>query len=240
MRNAETKTQKSKLKAQNHSSKVKAVGRKVKIGVLDIQGSVEEHAMMLEECGAEVVFVKTVRDLENIRGLIIPGGESTHISMMLKRGGLFDTIKKKIKSGMAVYGTCAGAILLAKKILGDNGSIGVKSFNVIDAEIERNAYGRQTDSFEVDVEIPVLGEKVGYKGNVTRKKVRDFPAIFIRAPKIKSVGKNVEILAKYKNEIVMAEGKFGNAQKNNILISTFHPELTNDIRVHEYFIKMAA
>ncbi|MFA6550572.1 MAG: pyridoxal 5'-phosphate synthase glutaminase subunit PdxT [Candidatus Gracilibacteria bacterium] len=205
----------------------------MRIGVLDIQGSVEEHAMMLEKCGAEVVFVKTVRDLKSVRGLIIPGGESTHISMMLNSSGLFDAIKKKINDGMAVYGTCAGAILLAKKILGDNGTIGVKSFNVIDAEIERNAYGRQTDSFEVDVEIPALG-------NGAAEKMRNFSAIFIRAPKVKRVGKNVEILAKYKNEIVMAEGKFGNAQKNNILISTFHPELTNDTRVHEYFIKMAA
>ncbi|KKQ72140.1 MAG: Glutamine amidotransferase subunit PdxT [Candidatus Peregrinibacteria bacterium GW2011_GWA2_38_36] len=210
------------------------------IGVLDIQGSVEEHAMMLEKCGAEVIFVKTVPDLENIRGLIMPGGESTHISMMLNTGGLFDAIKKKIKSGMAIYGTCAGAILLAKKILGDDGAIKVKSFDVIDAEIERNAYGRQTDSFEVDVEIPALGKNAGGKSNATNKKVRNFSAIFIRAPKIKSVGKNVKILAKYKDEIVMAEGKFGNAQKNNILISTFHPELTNDTRAHEYFLKMAS
>lgn len=194
-----------------------------KIGVLDIQGSVEEHFEMLKKCGVAAVLVKNVRDLNYISGLIIPGGESTHISMMMEHGGLFDAIKKKIGNGMAVYGTCAGAILLAKKITGDTGARKVKSFGVIDIEIERNAYGRQVDSFEVDVKVPAI--------DGGKNEQKNFPAIFIRAPKIKSVGKNVKILAKYKDEIVMA-------QQKNILVSTFHPELTNDTRAHEYFLKM--
>lgn len=184
----------------------------IKIGVLDIQGSVKEHMAALKKCGVKVLLVKNTDDLARIDGLIIPGGESTHINMMLEKNGLFDVIKKRIRGNMPVMGTCAGAVLLAKNNLG-----------AIDIKVERNAYGRQIDSFETSVKIPVL--------NQHGEKSRNFNAIFIRAPKIKKIGRGVEILAKLKNEIIMARQK-------NILVLTFHPELTNDLRVHKYFIEM--
>ncbi len=196
------------------------------IGVLGFHGSVEEHAAVLEKCGANVVLVKSMKDLGKVRGLIIPGGESTHLSKLLKANGLFDALKKRIREGMPVFGTCAGAILLAKKI---NGARGAKSLGAIDIEISRNAYGRQIDSFETDIKIPATGDRID---GVSRRYngAKNFHAVFIRAPKIKKIGRGVEILAKYGDEIVMCRRK-------NILISTFHPELTSDVRIHKYFIQ---
>ncbi|MBI5152690.1 pyridoxal 5'-phosphate synthase glutaminase subunit PdxT [Candidatus Peregrinibacteria bacterium] len=205
----------SKFKVQSSKPQLKA--QKLKIGVLDIQGSVEEHAAALKKCGAKVLFVKNTDDLARVNGLIIPGGESTHLSKMLETNGLFDALKKRICSGMLVFGTCAGAILLAKKIVGDKK---VKSLGAIDIEIERNAYGRQLDSFEADLQSPALGKWL-------------FHAVFIRAPKILRVGNDVRVLARHGKEIVFAREK-------NILVSTFHPELSSDLRAHKYFIEMAA
>lgn len=180
------------------------------IGILDIQGSVEEHAIMLEKCGVIPVFVKNIDDLMRVKGLIIPGGESTHIKMMLEKNGLFDAIKKRVSAGLPVFGTCAGTILLAKNNL-----------NAIDIKVKRNAYGRQLESFEADVRAPALGKQL-------------FHAIFIRAPKILAAGRDVQILAKMgdtNSEIVLCRQK-------NVLVSTFHPELTGDSRLHKYFMSM--
>lgn len=193
--------------------------RMKKIGVLDIQGSVEEHVAAVRAAGALALPVKTAADLKKIGGLILPGGESTTIGKLLRKFALREAIISHAKKGMPIYGTCAGAILLAKKIVGLQKA---DTLGLMDIEIERNAYGRQIDSFETSVEFD-FGPAMHGK--------RKIPAVFIRAPKVKSVGKNVQILAKYKNEIVAA-------RENNFLITMFHPELTDDLSVHKYFVKM--
>ncbi len=182
---------------------------KKKIGVLDIQGSVEEHFVALEKVGAEAVLVKNKKDFDGIDGLIGPGGESTTIGKLLKESGLD---KEILKLRVPIYGTCAGAILIAMKISGKQKANNLK---LMDIEIERNAYGRQVDSFEK--EIIFDGKKI--------------PAVFIRAPKIKKIGKNVKILAMDgKNIAAVREGR--------LLATMFHPELTDDLSVHRYFLKM--
>lgn len=187
----------------------------MKIGILAIQGSVIEHARAVLRAGADVIEVRTCADLERADGLIIPGGESTTIGKLLRLEGLDRAIISRVRSGMPVYGTCAGAILLAKKIAGFQKA---PNLGLMDIEIERNAYGRQLDSFETKINVSVLGKS-------------PIPAVFIRAPKIVSTGTGVKILAKYAGEIVMC-------RKRNMLVSTFHPEMTNDLRVHKYFIDM--
>jgi len=167
---------------------------------------------MIKRCGFEGVKVKTVGDLEKVDRLIIPGGESTAIGKLAKIYNLDREISKRGREGMPIFGTCAGMILLANKVVG-NEQI---RFNLIDIEVERNAFGRQVDSFEVDLNI------VNFTG-------KPFRAVFIRAPYIKKIGREVKVLAEFKGKIVMARQK-------NILVSSFHPELTDDSRVHKYFL----
>jgi len=186
------------------------------IGVLDIQGSVEEHFQALKNCGVFPVLVKTTDDLKKISGLIIPGGESTTISKLLDRFGLKNEIIKKVQKGMPAWGTCAGAILLAKKIT-ENSK--VTNLNLMDIEISRNAYGRQLDSFETEIVFDF--------GNKKEK----IPAVFIRAPRIIKFSKNTKILSRYNNDIVAAK-------EGGLLVTTFHPEMTSNLRVHEYFLDM--
>lgn len=193
----------------------------VKIGVLDIQGSVEEHFNSLQRMnGVEAVLVKKISDLDGVKGLIMPGGESTTIGKLLKRFGLDLEIVKRFKAGkLAIWGTCAGAILIAKEIVGREQA---DSLKLMDITIERNAYGRQVDSFETELDFDFGAEKSN------KQKI---PAVFIRAPKIKSVGKNVKVLAKYEGEVIAArEGK--------LFATTFHPEMTDDLKVHQYFVRM--
>lgn len=182
----------------------------MRIGVLGLQGDVAEHAAMLKGL-AEVVIVKKAPELEMLDGLVIPGGESTTIGKLIQKYEIDRAIKAM---RLPVFGTCAGAILLAKKIL-DSGQFSLKLMNIA---VERNAYGRQKESFEAELQIPVLGKT-------------PFGAAFIRAPVIRRVGKNVEVLAEYDGAPVLA-------RQGKLLISTFHPELTNDCRVHEYFIRL--
>jgi len=182
------------------------------VGVLSLQGAVEEHLRMIKRCGFEGVKVKTVGDLEKVDRLIIPGGESTTIGKLAKIYGLDQEISKRGREGMPIFGTCAGMILLANKVVG-NEQI---RFKLIDIEVERNAFGRQVDSFEADLKIENLNGKL-------------FRAVFIRAPYIRKIGSNVKVLAKFKGKIIMARQK-------NILVSSFHPELTDDLRVHKYFL----
>ncbi len=184
----------------------------MKVGVLSLQGAVEEHLDMIRRCGFEAIKVKTIEDLEKVERLIIPGGESTTIGKLARIYNLDEAIIKKGREGMPIYGTCAGMILLAKEIQ-DSRQI---RFNLIDIVVERNAFGRQVDSFEVDLKIE------GFAG-------KPFRAVFIRAPYIKKIGKEVKVLAKFNGKIIMA-------QQKNILVSSFHPELTNDLRVHQYFL----
>jgi len=184
----------------------------LKVGVLSLQGAVEEHLEMIKRCGLEGIKVKTFGDLVKVDRLIIPGGESTTIGKLAKIYGLDREISKRGREGMPIFGTCAGMILLANKVIG-NEQI---RFNLIDISVERNAFGRQVDSFEVDLKIEDFSGK-------------PFKAVFIRAPYIKKAGREVEVLAEFKGKIVMARQK-------NIIVSSFHPELTEDLRVHKYFL----
>jgi pyridoxal 5'-phosphate synthase pdxT subunit len=197
----------------------------IKIGVLGIQGDIEENILSTTEALKNLNLqgtVESVRYSESIAeldGLILPGGESTVIGNLLSiQGNIFQTIKKKITEGMPVLGTCAGLIMLSKrtydKVVGETKQ---KLFGVLDVVIERNAFGRQHESFEVDLDIPILGKEL-------------FRGIFIRSPIINNVGENVNILTKLNDKIVAVK-------QNNIIGTSFHPELSTDRRLHELFIK---
>src|SRR3989338_837974 len=186
----------------------------MKIGILALQGDVREHKKALSKLGAESVEVKLPHDLDEVDALIMPGGESTTIGMLMGKYKLDAKIKQKHDEGMPIYGTCAGAILLAKEIIGSK----QPKLALVDISIKRNDYGRQIDSFEADLSIKDIG---GFKG------------VFIRAPIIKSIYNGAEVLSEYKNSPVMM-------RQDNILITTFHPELTNDTKIHKNFLNMAA
>jgi 5'-phosphate synthase pdxT subunit len=197
----------------------------IKIGVLGIQGDIEENLLSTAEALKNLNLqgtVESVRYSESIAeldGLILPGGESTVIGSLLSiQGKVFQTIEKKIKEGMPVLGTCAGLIMLSKrtydKVVGETKQ---KLFGVLDVVIERNAFGRQHESFEVDLDIPILGKEL-------------FRGIFIRSPIIINVGESVNILTKLNDKIVAVK-------QNNIIGTSFHPELSTDRRLHELFIK---
>lgn len=183
------------------------------IGVLSLQGSVEEHMKCLDKIKKiKAIEVKKPEQINDIDGLIIPGGESTTISRLLKAFGLVEPIKERIKNGMPVWGTCAGLILLAKRVEGE-----VSCLDAIDISVKRNAYGAQPNSFFDEGDF----EGVGHIGMV-----------FIRAPKITDVGEGVTVLATCKDSPVAA-------RSNNILVTAFHPEMIqSDIRVHRYFVQM--
>ena len=187
----------------------------LKIGILAIQGSVIEHRRALQKLGAKVIEIRSPDDLKGIDGIILPGGESTTTSKLMKHFGLFDELKKMISKGLPVFGTCAGAILLAKKVIGKNPPTTLGLMNI---EADRNAYGRQLDSFIHKLRIKNYELRIN--------------GIFIRAPKIRPLPKsNVEILAKCNGEPVMLRQK-------NMLITSFHPELTEDLFIHQYFLDM--
>ncbi|MFA4891120.1 MAG: pyridoxal 5'-phosphate synthase glutaminase subunit PdxT [Candidatus Gracilibacteria bacterium] len=202
----------------------------MKIGVLDIQGSVEEHLEALKRLAArgkvargkvaggsgrkiEPVLVKKAEDFGGLDGLIIPGGESTTISKLIRLYGLDREIVALAKRGGKILGTCAGAILLARK----TGDERVKPLGLIDIDVDRNAYGRQLDSFETRIEAVLNGRHVSV------------PAVFIRAPIISRVGKGCKVLAKYKDRPVLVV-------ENNVAVATFHPEMNEDLSVYGWFI----
>lgn len=185
----------------------------MKIGVLALQGAVAEHIRMINSLGGEAVAIKKVEQLSDIDGLILPGGESTTMGKLMRQYGFIEELKGFVKKGKPVFGTCAGLILLADKINGnDENHIG--GLNVL---VERNAFGRQRDSFEADLPINDVAD--------------DFKAVFIRAPYIMEIGNNVEVLSVYKDRIV-------GVKQGNILGTAFHPELTDDLRMHKYFVDM--
>lgn len=185
----------------------------MRVGVLAIQGDVREHVRHTERAGAEAVPVRLARDLEGTQGLIIPGGESTTIGMLMAEYGLIDAITARAADGhYPIYGTCAGLILLAKNVIGPSPA----RLGLVDIDASRNAYGRQVASFEVELGIDALGSE-------------PFPAVFIRAPKIQRLGDTVRPMAWYQGEAVMAES-------GPYLISSFHPEMSGDIRIHQYFV----
>lgn len=185
----------------------------MRVGVLAIQGDVREHIRHTEKAGAETVPVRLVRDLADTQGLIIPGGESTTIGMLMAEYGLIDAIRERARDGhYPIYGTCAGLILMAQNVIGPSPA----RLGLVDIDASRNAYGRQIASFEVGLEIPVLGTE-------------PFPAVFIRAPRIQRLGNAVTPLAWYQDEPVMAEA-------GPYLVSSFHPEMSGDLRIHQYFL----
>lgn len=181
------------------------------VGVLALQGDVREHALLLRDIGASAAEVRTDEDLEKIDALILPGGESTTIGFMLAEHAMIEPIRKRIEDGMPVLGTCAGAILLAKKINGGE----VPNIGVLDATVHRNAYGRQVDSFEDDIDVRGIGE---------------MHAVFIRAPVIESVGPDVEVLAtRHDGPIVV--------RQRNVIAATFHPELAGESGLHRLLLE---
>jgi pyridoxal 5'-phosphate synthase pdxT subunit len=185
------------------------------IGVLALQGDVPEHLRALEESGARAVPVKTREALESVDGLVIPGGESSTVGMLLERFELMQPLRDRIRDGLPVFGTCTGLILLAKEIEGSR----QPRIGVMDVTVQRNAYGRQVDSFEVDVQAPEVGTDP----------VR---AVFIRAPRVTQVQDGVEVLAETEaGPVLIRQGR--------LLGATFHPELTGDRRIHELFVRMA-
>lgn len=189
-------------------------GAAPKIGVLALQGDVIEHVKMLRRLGAEAIEVRTPEDLAKVDALIIPGGESTTIGKLAAEYGLDKAIPARVKDGMPVYGTCAGMIALSKQAGGGEPPL----LRLMNITVRRNAYGRQVDSFETDLEIPAIGG-------------RPVHAVFIRAPEIEDVGPDVLVLASLNGKPVLA-------RQGNMLVSAFHPELTDDDRVHRYFVEM--
>jgi 5'-phosphate synthase pdxT subunit len=186
----------------------------MRIGVLAAQGAFAEHIATLEKLQVAAIPVRLLQELKGLDGLIIPGGESTSISHLMLAYNLMSEIRKLAKNGFPVFGTCAGMILLARNI---SDADGITPLGVMDLTVRRNAFGRQVDSFETELKIPVLGEK-------------PFPGIFIRAPLIEQAGSEVEILA------TLADGNIVAVRQGNLLAAAFHPELTGDSRFHRYFL----
>lgn len=190
----------------------------MKIGVLALQGAFAEHIAVLRKLGVEAVEVRLPEQLDGLDGLIIPGGESTSITLLMKNYRIADVIGRLAKTGFPIFGTCAGMIVLARE-LSDAG--GVEPVGAMDIKVARNAFGRQVDSFEAALAIPAIGKQ-------------PFIAVFIRAPLIESAGKAVEVLAKLDDSTVVA------ARQGKLLVTSFHPELTDDARIHKYFLDMVA
>ena len=189
----------------------------MRIGVLASQGAFAEHLAVLRQLEVEVVPVRLPRELEGLDGLIIPGGESTSISKLMLGDDLTGMIENLAEDGLPVFGTCAGMILLANDVSDSS----VPSLGLLKVTVRRNAFGRQKDSFETELDIPALGDK-------------PFPGVFIRAPIVAQVNSGVEVLARLTDGTIVA------VRQDNIVASAFHPELTADLRFHKYFLDIVA
>ena len=187
----------------------------MQVGVLALQGAFAAHSDCLTSIGVQSIEVRNPEQLSSVDALLMPGGESSTMSQLLESSSLFDPIAARIADGMPVFGTCAGMILLASEIL--DGRSDQRSFSAIDISVRRNAFGRQVDSFEATV----------------NSSVGDFHGVFIRAPRIERVGENVEVLGSINDEPVLV-------RQGNVLAASFHPELSNDARLHEYFVSITA
>ena len=192
----------------------------MQIGILALQGDFAEHKVMLRRLGVTVVEVRLPKQLEGLNGLIIPGGESTTIAKLAVSYGLMDPLRR-FGQGKAIWGTCAGAIFLSKDAHRDQPLL-----HLMDITVERNAFGRQIDSFEIDLDITAL-QNIDPDG-------KPFHAVFIRAPLIESVQAEAKVLAK------LQDGRIVAAQQGRFLATAFHPELTKDDRFHRYFLQLAA
>ncbi|SIS83089.1 pyridoxal 5'-phosphate synthase glutaminase subunit PdxT [Alicyclobacillus vulcanalis] len=187
----------------------------MKIAVIAVQGAFREHIKALRSLGVEAHEAKWARDLDGVDGVIIPGGESTAIGKLMREYDMLEPVRALARSGKPIYGTCAGMIVLANRIEGED----TVHLGLMDVTVRRNSFGRQRESFEAEIDIPAIGEP-------------PFPAVFIRAPHIVSVGEGVEVLATYQDRIVAV-------RQGNLLATSFHPELTEDYRLHQYFLNMA-
>ncbi len=185
----------------------------IKIGVLALQGAVAEHIRGIEQAGAEGVVVKRIEQLKDMDGIIIPGGESTTIGKLMRTYGFIDALQQFAAQDRPIFGTCAGLIVIAKEIVGQAEA----HLKLMDITVARNAFGRQRESFETDLPIKGIDDNVR--------------AVFIRAPLIERVGERVEVLATHNGQIVAA-------QEGHLLAASFHPELTDDYRMHAYFLDM--
>lgn len=187
-------------------------GERPRIGVLSLQGDFQEHAQILKGLGVEPVEVRTLEDLEELAGIIIPGGESTTIGNLMVSSGLLDAVRSYFYGGGPVWGTCAGMVLAASATTGPRQPL----LGLMNALVERNGFGRQIHSFEKEIEVEGFDEP--------------FTGVFIRAPFFEDVGPGVEVLSEIDGRVVAARGE-------NILVTAFHPELTDDTRFHEYFLR---
>jgi pyridoxal 5'-phosphate synthase pdxT subunit len=186
----------------------------MKVGVLALQGAFREHREVLDALGVEAVEVRTPEELGALDALILPGGESTTMSKLLDTADLREPLAELLADGLPVFGTCAGMILLAREVV--DGRPDQESFGAIDVAVRRNAYGRQRDSFETELDV------AGLRGG-------GFPGVFIRAPRIESVGDDVEVLARHDDHAVLARA-------GTVWVASFHPELSGDLRLHEQFL----
>jgi len=193
----------------------------LRVGVLALQGDVREHLNSLSSLNVAVQKVRTVEELETVNALVIPGGESTTISMLAKRVGLMNPLRNFVQDKKAVYGSCAGMIMLANEIL--DGRKDQETIGGLDITVRRNAFGRQVDSFETDLKI--------------KNFEKEFRAVFIRAPWVERIGDDVEVLATVKTSDNKEHPVM--VRQDNLLATAFHPELTTDSRIHEYFVQMA-
>ena len=189
----------------------------MKIGVLAVQGAFAEHMAILEAIGIEGIEVRLPSELEDLSGLILPGGESTAQRRLIDRWGLREPILELARSGAPIFGTCAGMILLSRDIADGDESV----FPLLDVDVRRNAFGRQLDSFETDLQVPVLGDQPVH-------------AVFIRAPVIERVGPGVDVLAR------LADGRVVAVRERNVVATAFHPELAGETRFHRLVATMAA
>lgn len=186
----------------------------MRVGVLALQGAFREHIYALEALGVAAEAVRLPSQMDDLSGLIIPGGESTAISKLMDAYGFYDALPERVADGMGVWGTCAGAILAARSVA--DALPGQRSLDLIDISVRRNAYGRQVDSFEVNLHVKGLDDP--YRG------------VFIRAPRIEMVGEGVEVIAEHDGFAVAAAA-------GRVMVTTFHPELTGDPRMHLLFVK---
>ena len=188
----------------------------MKIGILALQGDVREHVNALEDVGATPIPVRHPEQLDEVAGVVLPGGESTTIGKLLDRFSLLEPLRAKAASGLPLYGTCAGLILMAREVEGSDAA--PHRLGVLDVVVRRNAYGRQVDSFEADLAVDGLEDP--------------FRAVFIRAPIVAAVGEGVDVAATWEGHPVLV-------RQGNLLASSFHPEMTGDSRVHARFVDMA-
>lgn len=200
-------------------------GNRLRIGVLALQGDVREHVFALEAAGADAVAVRRPAELDEIDGIVIPGGESTTMSKLLGIFDLFDPLVDKLSDGLPAYGSCAGMIMLASTILDTRPD--ARHLDALDVTVRRNAFGRQVESFETDLEFTGITDTEG---------AAPMRAVFIRAPWVESVAPEVEVLARVPDG--PAAGRIVAVRQGNVLATSFHPEVTGDRRVHEYFVEM--